>query len=94
MAKHLSSTLAGGRRVPARLAPSLASGRPVDSVSPWHAAVSPGDLAEQVAEYFIRLLTESGDLVFDPFAGSCVTAEATGRQWVCLEISEEYVQGA
>ena len=43
------------------------------------------------------MLTDPGDLVFDPFAGSCVTgavAERTNRKWVCCELSEEYLQGA
>jgi site-specific DNA-methyltransferase (cytosine-N4-specific) len=48
-------------------------------------------------EYFIRMLTDPGDLVVDPFAGSCVTGEVCERlqrQWVCCELVEEYVQGA
>lgn len=34
-----------------------------------------------------------GDLVVDPFAGSCTTAVAcirTGRRYVCFEVSETY----
>jgi site-specific DNA-methyltransferase (cytosine-N4-specific) len=48
-------------------------------------------------EYFIRMLTEKGDLVVDPFAGSCVTgevAERLGRQWICVDNVEEYLEGA
>lgn len=48
-------------------------------------------------EYFIRLLTDEGDLVMDPFGGSCVTgevAERLQRQWLCCEAVEEYLQGA
>lgn len=59
--------------------------------------IHPARFPAQVPEYFIRMLTEPGDLVLDPFAGSCVTgavAEATERRWVCCELSEEYVQGA
>jgi site-specific DNA-methyltransferase (cytosine-N4-specific) len=59
--------------------------------------IHPARFPAQVPEYFIRMLTEPGDVVADPFAGSCVTgavAEATGRKWVCCEMSEEYVQGA
>lgn len=59
--------------------------------------IHPARFPAQVPEYFVRLLTEPGDLVFDPFAGSCVTgavAEASNRHWACCEISEEYVQGA
>lgn len=48
-------------------------------------------------EYFIRMLTDKGDLVVDPFAGSCVTgevAERLGRQWICVDNVEEYLEGA
>ena len=43
------------------------------------------------------MLTDPGDLVLDPFAGSCVTgiaAEKRGRQWACVEINAEYLPGA
>jgi DNA modification methylase len=48
-------------------------------------------------EYFIRMLTDSDDLVIDPFAGSCVTgevAERLSRRWVCAELREDYVESA
>jgi DNA modification methylase len=48
-------------------------------------------------EYFIRMLTDAQDLVFDPFAGSCVTgevAERLDRKWVCCELREDYLEGA
>jgi DNA modification methylase len=48
-------------------------------------------------EYFIRMLTDKGDLVVDPFGGSCVTgevAERLKRKWLCSELLEDYVQGA
>jgi len=48
-------------------------------------------------EYFIRMLTEKGDLVVDPFAGSCVTgevAEKLGRNWICVDTVEEYLEAA
>ena len=50
-----------------------------------------------IPEFFIRLLTDRNDIVFDPFAGSCVTgevAEKLGRQWICGEIEQEYLKGA
>jgi site-specific DNA-methyltransferase (cytosine-N4-specific) len=58
-----------------------------------HPARFPADLPE----YFIRMLTDPGDSVFDPFAGSCVTGEVSerlGRKWTCSELSEEYLKGA
>ncbi|MFF4601513.1 DNA-methyltransferase [Streptomyces sp. NPDC001339] len=45
-----------------------------------------------VPEYFIRLLTEEGELVVDPFAGIGSTALAAvshGRAWACNDFSEE-----
>jgi len=48
-------------------------------------------------EFFIRMLTDPGDLVVDPFAGSCVTGEVCerlGRRWLCIDTSEEYLRGA
>jgi DNA modification methylase len=47
-------------------------------------------------EYFIRMLSDKGDLVLDPFGGSCVTGEAAERlkrRWVCVEMEREYVEG-
>ena len=48
-------------------------------------------------EFFIRMLTDQGDLVVDPFGGSCLTgavAEHLNRKWVCGEVMENYLQGA
>lgn len=58
-----------------------------------HPARFPVDLPE----FFIRMLTDSGDLVVDPFAGSCVTGEAaekTERRFICCELVPAYVEGA
>lgn len=59
--------------------------------------IHPARFPSQLPEYFIRFLTDPKDLVLDPFGGSCVTgavAEALGREWICCEMSEEYLQGA
>ena len=51
----------------------------------------------ELPEYFVRFLTDKGDLVVDPFAGSCVTgevAERLDRRWVCVDLEEEYLEGA
>ncbi len=48
-------------------------------------------------EFFIKFLTDSGDLVIDPFAGSNVTGEVCerlGRRWVSIELIEEYLKGS
>lgn len=58
-----------------------------------HPARFPADLPE----YFIRMLTDEGDFVLDPFGGSCITgevAERLGRKWTCVEMMEEYLHGA
>lgn len=50
-----------------------------------------------VPEYFIRMLTDPGDLVVDPFAGSCVTGEVCERlkrKWICVELNQEFIEGA
>lgn len=61
-------------------------------ISP-HPARFPSDLPE----YFVRMLTDPGDMVFDPFAGSCVTGEVSerlGRRWACSEMVDDYLKGA
>ena len=43
------------------------------------------------------MLTDPGDLVFDPFGGSCITGEVSERlkrRWICAELIEEYLTGA
>jgi len=60
---------------------------------PIHPARYPAGLPE----YFVKLLTDPGDLVVDPFAGSCVTGEVCEglqRRWICCELSEDYLKGS
>lgn len=57
----------------------------------------PARFPSALPEYFIRMLTDKGDMVYDPFGGSCVTgevAERLKRRWVCSEMMEEYLNGA
>jgi len=57
----------------------------------------PARFPNKLPEYFIRMLTDRGDLVVDPFGGSCVSgevAETLQRRWVCCEMKEEYLMGA
>ncbi len=59
--------------------------------------IHPARFPTVIPEYFVRFLTDPGDLVFDPFAGSCATgevAERLGRRWICGEIDEKYLRGA
>jgi len=51
----------------------------------------------ELAEFFIKFLTNSGDLVLDPFAGSNTTgasAEKLKRKWISIELNEKYVKGS
>jgi len=60
---------------------------------PPHPARFPATLPE----FFVRMLTDEGDNVLDPFGGSCVTgevAERLRRRWTCVELQEDYVRGA
>jgi len=57
----------------------------------------PARFPAALPEYFVRMLTDPGDLVMDPFAGSCVTgevAERLDREWVCVDTVEPYLRGA
>jgi site-specific DNA-methyltransferase (cytosine-N4-specific) len=57
----------------------------------------PARMPTQVAEFFIKYLTEPGDLVMDPFAGSNTTgaaAERLNRKWVSVEPNSEYISGS
>jgi len=57
----------------------------------------PARYPAELPEYFIRMLTDPGDFVIDPFAGSCVTGEVcerVKRRWVCIEQSEDYLRSA
>jgi site-specific DNA-methyltransferase (adenine-specific) len=59
----------------------------------WH----PCQLPEALLERIIKLSSNSGDLVFDPFAGSGTTlavAARLGRRWLGCELSEEYARKA
>lgn len=57
----------------------------------------PARFPSEIPEFFVRMLTDEGDLVVDPFAGSCVTGEVCerlNRRWVCSELRRDYVEGA
>lgn len=59
--------------------------------------IHPARFPSALPEYFLRMLTDPGDIVLDPFGGSCMTgmvAENLGRRWVCVELSESYLLGA
>jgi site-specific DNA-methyltransferase (cytosine-N4-specific) len=54
-------------------------------------------MSPQLAEFFVQLLTDPGDLVFDPFGGSNTTgaaAQRLGRRWLAIEPDRHYVDGS
>jgi DNA modification methylase len=54
-------------------------------------------MPEQLLGRIIRVSSNPGDVVLDPFAGSGTTlavAKKLGRQWIGCELSEEYVRAA
>ena len=58
-----------------------------------HPAMFPNALPE----FFIQMLTDEGDVVLDPFAGSNSTgwvADNLRRKWVAMDINEHYVESS
>lgn len=54
----------------------------------------PARFPVQIPLFFIKLLTQPGQVVLDPFAGTCTTAvaaEQLGRQWLMIEQDPKYV---
>jgi DNA methylase N-4/N-6 domain-containing protein len=59
--------------------------------------IHPARMPKELAEFFIKFLTDEDDLVLDPFAGSNTTgatAEKLKRRWISIEASEEYIKGS
>ena len=59
-----------------------------EGIIPHPARMHPG-----LVSFFVEFLTDEGDLVLDPFAGSNTTgyvSEKLKRKWLCIEIDEDY----
>lgn len=57
----------------------------------------PARFPRQLPEFFIKFLTDPGDLVVDIFAGSNTTGEACerlGRRWLSFELDPDYVKAS
>lgn len=70
------------------------NGRYVSACELVGADVHPARFPSALPSFFIRFLTDPGDLVVDIFAGSNTTgavAEEAGRRWVAFEERREYV---
>ncbi|MFL5356313.1 DNA-methyltransferase [Archangium sp.] len=59
--------------------------------------IHPARFPAILPEFFVKLLTDEGDLVVDPFGGSNTTgkvAEDLGRRWLVIDEVEEYLEGS
>ncbi len=59
--------------------------------------VHPARFPAGLPGFFMRFLTDVGDIVLDPFAGSNVTgevAEGMDRRWLAIDLVDEYVQSS
>lgn len=57
----------------------------------------PARMQALLSSFFVNFLTNEGDLVLDPFAGSNTTgavSQALGRRWLGVEANEEYAKGS
>jgi len=57
----------------------------------------PARMPIRLCEFFIKMLTDEGDISLDPFGGSNATgaaAEGLGRQWLSIEADRDYIEGA
>ena len=59
--------------------------------------IHPARFPAAMPEFFLKMLTDEGDVVLDPFAGSNTAgaiAEGLGRRWIAVETVEEYLAGS
>jgi DNA modification methylase len=59
--------------------------------------IHPARFPPELPDFFIRFLTQPGQVVLDPFGGSNVTgqvAEGLGRKWMSVELNADYVAGS
>lgn len=59
--------------------------------------IHPARFPREVPEFFVNFLTEEGDVVLDPFAGSNMTgavAERLKRRWLAFEMNPDYIDAS
>jgi len=59
--------------------------------------IHPARFPAALPEFFVKLLTDEGDLIVDPFAGSNTAgfvAEKLDRRWIAMELVEEYLEAS
>ncbi|WP_433375133.1 DNA-methyltransferase [Actinoplanes sp. CA-142083] len=57
----------------------------------------PARFPKAVPDFFVRFLTDDGDLIVDPFGGSNVTGEVAdglGRNWLSCDLDIDYIRGS
>lgn len=72
---------------------SESNGRYLDFCKKLGIKGHPARFPKALPEFFIKMLTNEGDLVVDIFGGSCTTGEACEglrRQWKCFELDRQY----
>jgi len=60
-------------------------------------APHPARMPIDLPKFFIKFLTNKGNLVLDPFCGSNTTGEAAeglGRKWIGVELDKTYIKGS
>ncbi len=60
-------------------------------------APHPARFPARLARFFVDFLTDPGDLVLDPFAGSNVTGavcQEAERRWLACDVNPDYVEGS
>lgn len=78
------------------IANTESNGAYFDFCKRYNLPIHPARFPQSLPEYFIKFLTDKGDLVVDPFGGSCVAgyvAEKLGRKWRSIEMRHEYAVG-
>jgi DNA modification methylase len=59
--------------------------------------IHPARFPAALPEFFVKLLTDEGDLIVDPFGGSNTTgrmAETLGRRWIVMDEVREYLEAS
>ena len=59
--------------------------------------IHPARMPKEIPLFFIKMLTDEGDIVLDPFAGSNTTgwiAEQLKRNWISIEAEQKYILGS
>jgi site-specific DNA-methyltransferase (cytosine-N4-specific) len=59
--------------------------------------IHPARFPSSLPDFFVRLCTNPGDVILDPFAGSNITGEVANRlkrRWIAIEVCEQYLEGS